>query len=56
MSHSNSVPGFSRRAFLRGVGVAMALPALESLRPAFAAAAPADGAAGVMRVHGGDAR
>jgi hypothetical protein len=37
--------GFSRRAFLRGVGVAMALPALESLQPAVAAVA---GTAGPM--------
>ena len=39
MSNSYPSAGFSRRAFLRGVGVAMALPALESLHPAVAAAA-----------------
>jgi hypothetical protein len=45
MNNIRSSRGFSRRAFLRGVGVAMALPALESLQPAVAAAA---GTAGPM--------
>jgi len=39
MSNMGSSRGFSRRNFLRGVGVAMALPALESLQPLTAAAA-----------------
>ena len=32
----------SRRHFLRGAGVALALPMLDSMRPVFAAAASAD--------------
>src|SRR5271155_134645 len=40
MRNMNSVPrGLSRRDFLRGVGVCMALPALESLQSARASAA-----------------
>ena len=38
--HAN-LPAFSRRSFLRGAGVAMALPLLEAMRPAFARAAEA---------------
>lgn len=33
-------PALSRRQFLKGVGVCMTLPALESLRPALAASSP----------------
>ncbi len=43
MTHAKPHRGLSRRTFLRGVGVAMALPALESLRPAIAAAASSAG-------------
>jgi len=39
MSNTNSPRGSSRRNFLRGVGVCMALPALESLQSATAAGA-----------------
>src|SRR5450432_2996791 len=45
MSNASLSRGFSRRSFLRGVGVVMALPALESLQPTIAAAA---GPAGQM--------
>ncbi len=43
MSNVSSSLGLSRRTFLRGVGVMVALPALESLQPATAAAAGAAG-------------
>jgi hypothetical protein len=35
------MPALSRRAFLRGAGVAMSLPVLDAMRPAFAADRPA---------------
>ncbi|MBA4190711.1 MAG: hypothetical protein C0467_22225 [Planctomycetaceae bacterium] len=35
------MPALSRRAFLRGAGVAMSLPMLDAMRPAFAADKPA---------------
>ena len=35
-------PAFDRRRFLRGAGVAIALPMMESLTPLFAAASEAD--------------
>lgn len=37
MSRSSSQAGLSRRGFLRGIGAAVSLPALESLRPLMAA-------------------
>ena len=43
MNNANSPRGFSRRNFLRGVGVCMALPALESLQSASAVGASTAG-------------
>src|ERR1700722_10894701 len=45
MSHLKHPRGLSRRGFLRGVGVCLALPGLESLQ---SATATASGAAGQM--------
>jgi hypothetical protein len=39
--HSSNRPVFSRRSFLRGAGVALALPLLDAMRPSFAFGATA---------------